>query len=313
MYQKIRDNLLPTPSKSHYTFNLRDISKVIQGMLRAGLNELVDKKILVLLWIHETSRQFKDRLLSEDIPKFDDWIKNLYETKLGMQKGSLMNLNELIFSDLKEKSYKMLTDMKLLHKRIDDELESYNMATRSGSMKLVFFTDAINHFFRIARILSLARDNALLIGLGGSDRQFLTKLVIFALKQEMNILQIIKGYNIEAFLKNSKKSGGVTDNGVSDKKQAFLFSDTHIIQESFLEDINNILNNGEVPNLLKDDEMAVIFNTLKDKAKENKYPETKDGVYQFFVQTVRDSLHIVLSFSPVGSALEIDVSNSFYN
>ena len=47
--------------------------------------------------------------------------------------------------------------------------------------------------------------------------------------------------------------------------------------------------------------MAVIFNTLKDKAKENKYPETKDAVYQFFVQTVRDSLHIVLSFSPVGS------------
>ena len=98
-----------------------------------------------------------------------------------------------------------------------------------------------------------------------------------------------------------KKSGGVTENGVSDKKQAFLFSDTQIIQESFLEDINNILNNGEVPNLFKDDEMAVIFNTLKDKAKENKYPETKDGVYQF-VQTVRDSLHIVLSFSPVGSS-----------
>ena len=158
MYQKIRDNLLPTPSKSHYTFNLRDISKVIQGMVRAGLNELVDKKILVLLWIHETSRQFKDRLLSEDIPKFDDWIKNLYETKLGMQKGSLMNLNELMFSDLKEKCYKMLTDMKLFHKRTDYELESYNMATRSGAMKLVFFTDAINHFCRIACILSLTKD-----------------------------------------------------------------------------------------------------------------------------------------------------------
>ena len=48
--------------------------------------------------------------------------------------------------------------------------------------------------------------------------------------------------------------------------------------------------------------MAVIFNTLKDKAKDNKYPETKDGVYQFFVSTIRDSLHIILCFSPVGSS-----------
>lgn len=34
----------------------------------------------------------------------------------------------------------------------------------------------------------------------------------------------------------------------TDKRQTFLFSDTQILYESFLEDINNILNNGEVPN-----------------------------------------------------------------
>lgn len=39
MYQKIRDNLLPTPSKSHYTFNFRDMSKVVQGMLIVELTK----------------------------------------------------------------------------------------------------------------------------------------------------------------------------------------------------------------------------------------------------------------------------------
>lgn len=33
IYSKIRTELLPTPTKSHYTFNLRDLSKVFQGIL----------------------------------------------------------------------------------------------------------------------------------------------------------------------------------------------------------------------------------------------------------------------------------------
>jgi len=40
-----------------------------------------------------------------------------------------------------------------------------------------------------------------------------------------------------------------TDCGVDEKPTVFVFNDTQIIMESFLEDINNILNNGEIPNL----------------------------------------------------------------
>jgi len=37
--------------------------------------------------------------------------------------------------------------------------------------------------------------------------------------------------------------------GVDQKQTVFLFSDTQISNEAFVEDINNILNNGEIPNL----------------------------------------------------------------
>jgi len=37
--------------------------------------------------------------------------------------------------------------------------------------------------------------------------------------------------------------------GVKNKKKTFLVTDTTIIEETFLEDINNLLNSGEIPNL----------------------------------------------------------------
>ena len=42
--------------------------------------------------------------------------------------------------------------------------------------------------------------------------------------------------------------------GLDNKKIAFMFQDSDIKHSSFIEDINNILNTGEVPNLFPLDE-----------------------------------------------------------
>ena len=46
--------------------------------------------------------------------------------------------------------------------------------------------------------------------------------------------------------------------GVENKPTVFLFSDTQVLDESFLEDINNILSSGEVPNLYKPEEFEEV-------------------------------------------------------
>lgn len=46
--------------------------------------------------------------------------------------------------------------------------------------------------------------------------------------------------------------------GVENKPTVFLFNDTQVVEESFLEDINNILSSGEVPNLYKPDEFEEV-------------------------------------------------------
>jgi dynein heavy chain len=64
MYRKISKDLLPIPTKFHYTFNLRDISKVFQGILMVKPNSANTPEVMTRLWMHETSRVFSDRLVS---------------------------------------------------------------------------------------------------------------------------------------------------------------------------------------------------------------------------------------------------------
>ena len=55
------------------------------------------------------------------------------------------------------------------------------------------------------------------------------------------------------------------------------------MRESFLEDINNLLNSGEVPNLFPPDEKAQICDDLGPKAREAKVGENRDQIYAYFV------------------------------
>lgn len=47
--------------------------------------------------------------------------------------------------------------------------------------------------------------------------------------------------------------------GVDNKTSVFIFNDTQVVEEGFLEDINNVLSSGEVPNLYKPDEFEEVY------------------------------------------------------
>lgn len=58
---------------------------------------------------------------------------------------------------------------------IEEYLEDYNQVS-TAQMKLVLFLDAVRHVTRISRIIRQPLGNALLLGVGGSGRQSLTRL-----------------------------------------------------------------------------------------------------------------------------------------
>ena len=75
--------------------------------------------------------------------------------------------------------YMAVTNFDELTKTLVETLEGYNEV--NAAMNLVLFEDAIFHVLRISRILESPRGNALLIGVGGSGKQSLSRLASYNL------------------------------------------------------------------------------------------------------------------------------------
>lgn len=154
IYLNTIKDFLPTPTKCHYTFNLRDMSKVIQGMLMCRLDDLEDKSYLVMLYMSETFRVFRDRLVDvKDRQKFSEMAHRFLEEHL-QEDWELEHYQNVLFGDFEthERVYVKLSPSNELIPRLGELLEFYN-TENSPKMNLVFFEDCIQHLARIARIL----------------------------------------------------------------------------------------------------------------------------------------------------------------
>ncbi len=146
--------------------------------------------------------------------------------------------------------------LKVLDEKQDDFLSGKSLA------RLIFFGEAVDHILKICRVLRQPRGSCMLIGVGGSGKQSLTRLSSFMLESQNRSIEIVKGFNIESFREFVKGLKQLT--GVEGQQCTFLFTDTQIVSESFLEDINNLLNSGEVPNLWEPDEKKQITDAVRE-------------------------------------------------
>ena len=318
VYETIREEMRPTPSRAHYTFNLRDVAKVIQGILQASTETVNTPQTFVRLWVHEAMRVFHDRLVSDS--------DRVWFTKLAAEKTSKDFYQRWSYEDLfhpkeyaiaeggrerppilfgsfyraGERIYSEYTaPMVSLHKMLNEFLDDYN-TVQKNTMNLVFFSDAIDHLSRVARILAQPRGSALLVGVGGSGRQSLTNLACEILEYKKFSITVTKGYGPSEFREDLKTI--MYEAGVTGTPIAFCFSETHIVHPSFLEDINSLLSDGTIPNIWQPEDKIRIVENMRKVLKGLRVVETSANCMKYFQQRLRDNLHMVISLSPASEA-----------
>jgi len=155
IYNKVATELKPTPTKSHYTFNLRDISKIFQGVCSASSKSVEDVADIAKLWAHENYRVFRDRMVSEDDRnKLNSLITQEFVGALGLTEEQVYGDGRIIFGDymngidVDPRSYEIIRDVDKMIKKFVEYLNDYNEGVKHP-MRLVMFLDACDHVSRI--------------------------------------------------------------------------------------------------------------------------------------------------------------------
>lgn len=327
LYAKVCENLLPTPSKSHYLFNLRDFARVMQGIMLVTPKCLTDASQAQRLWVHEVYRVFYDRLTDDnDRSTFFGLVRGVVGDELKTDFNKLFahlgnseeggkpepitddNLRSLFFGDYmipgaEPRLYTEVTEFDKLKEVMDECLGEYNMVSKTP-MQLVLFRFAIEHVSRVARVLKQPNGHMLLVGMGGSGRQSAAILATAMAEYEMFRIELTKSYSNADWYEDIRKMHRLS--GFEGKPTTFLFSDNQIKMESMLEDINMLLNTGDVPNLYAADERAEIVEKMMAVCKEKRLTDVDTSplaMYAMFINRVKSNLHIVLTMSYIGDAL----------
>jgi len=268
---------------------------------------------LVRLWIHENKRVFSDRLNDNPDRKFmDDLLLEKAQAKFDLSKDDIFNAERIIFGDFMDgidvetRVYRQMEDLRGMQSKVEEYLEEYN-GTFKVQMPLVMFLDACDHVARIQRIIRQPLGNAFLLGVGGSGRQSLSKLATFIANQKVFQIEVIKGYNMLNWREDVKKV--LMQAGVDNKPTSFVFVDTQIVDEQMLEDINNILNGGDVPNLYKLEDMEPILKVGKNECMDKGITITKMNMFMAYLSRIVKNIHMIVAMSPLGEVFRSRLRN----
>uniref|UniRef100_A0A8H7NNY2 Dynein heavy chain AAA module D4 domain-containing protein n=1 Tax=Bionectria ochroleuca TaxID=29856 RepID=A0A8H7NNY2_BIOOC len=87
--------------------------------------------------------------------------------------------------------------------------------------------------------------------------------------------------------------------GCKGEKICFIMDESNVLDSGFLERMNTLLANAEVPGLFEGDEYAALMTACKEGAqRQNLHLDSPEELYKWFTQQIVKNLHVVFTMNP---------------
>ncbi|KAF5301350.1 hypothetical protein FQA39_LY10748 [Lamprigera yunnana] len=286
----------------HYVYSPREMTRWVRGICEAirPLDNLAVEG-LVRLWAHEALRLFQDRLVEEVERKWTneniDAVAMKHFPSVHFEKALE---RPILYSNWLSKNY-IPVEREQLREYVKARLKVFY--EEELDVPLVLFDEVLDHVLRIDRIFRQPQGHLLLIGVSGAGKTTLSRFVAWMNGLSIFQIKVHNKYTAEDFDEDLRSV--LRRSGCKDEKIAFILDESNMLDSSFLERMNTLLANGEVPGLFEGDEYTTLMTQCKEGAqREGLMLDSGDELYKWFTGQVMRNLHVVFTMNPSTDGLK---------
>ncbi|KAK7206778.1 dynein heavy chain, N-terminal region 1-domain-containing protein [Myxozyma melibiosi] len=294
--------------QSHYVYSPRELTRWMKGIHEAvqqldGLN----LEGLVRIWAHEAIRLFCDRLVTEQERLWmDDAIAEVAETHfLNIDRHAALG-GPILFSNWLSNKYEPVS-LNDLREYTNARLQTF--CEEELDVPLVLYDDALDHILRIDRVFRQPQGHLILIGLSGSGKNTLTRFVAWMNGLRVFQINAHKKYNADDFDEDLRTV--LRNSGCKGQKICFILDESNVLQTAFLERMNTLLANAEIPGLFEGDEYTNLLSACREGSRQQGLMlSSPEELYSWFRGQIIRNLHVVFTMNPPKEGLSSHTASS---
>ena len=280
---------------AHYIITPRELTRWVRGMLFGILNgPRQNFSSLVKLWAHEAIRIFSDRLISAKHKTiFFSNLQSVITSTFTIVDFSEIMFGDLLYSKWFNAEYIQVSKKDLMN-LVTQKFDVFCEEERVGNV--VIYDGMIDHMLRIDRILRQSQGHGMLAGPNKIGKTTMIKFVAW-----MNGMHIMKPYITKDFTLTSfdcflRKV--LLKVSIDEEELCLLIDESYMLDAAFLERINSLLTNSDIPDLFYGEELSNLETSLEQKMNSlGILNSSKDEAYKWFVNQITKNLHIFFTVS----------------
>ncbi|PYH83869.1 hypothetical protein BO82DRAFT_305978 [Aspergillus uvarum CBS 121591] len=292
----------------HYVYSPRELTRWVRGVYEAIKPlETLSVEGLVRIWAHEALRLFQDRLVTEEERSWTaDAVRRIALDNFPTIDEEQALKGPILFSNWLSKNY-VPVEQERLRDFVKARLKTF--CEEEVDVPLVLFNDVLEHALRIDRVFRQPQGHLILIGVSGSGKTTLSRFVAWMNGLKVFQIKVHGKYSSEDFDDDLRTV--LRRAGCRGEKICFIMDEANVLDSGFLERMNTLLANAEVPGLFEGDEFSSLMTACKEGAqRQGLLLDSQEELYKWFTQQIVKNLHVVFTMNPPEEGLSSKAATS---